>query len=219
MDLKKLVWVLAALAMVVVVAGCGSAEQTSSQKPSEPKDVKKEEPREPKMSKEAKNTQVAPKKGKEKVATNTSEPDVPKNTDLKLTVPKMERIRNDTIPTTVGTDEVALRDHAGIHLEGTGFPWEDQANVYIAGHRLGYPGTPSDLAFNDLNVLKKGDKIFLEDANGKKYTYEVFRKFVAGPYAVQVTAPPKGENVVSLQSCTLPDYSQRLIVRGKLTSS
>ena len=219
MVLRRLIWVVAALAMVVVVAGCGSAEQTSSSQPSEQKEVKKEQPKEPRMSKEAKKAQVAPKQGKEKVETNASNPEVPKNTDLKLTVPKMARIQNDTIPTTTGTDEVALRNFAGIHLKGTGFPWEEQANVYIAGHRLGFPGTQSDLAFDDLNVLENGDKIYLTDANGKKYTYEVFRKFVAGPYAVQVTAPPKGENVVSLQTCTLPDYSNRLIVRGKLVSS
>ena len=28
--------------------------------------------------------------------------------------------------------------------------------------------------------------------------------------------PVKGKNMVSLQTCTLPDYSHRLIVRGEL---
>jgi sortase A len=26
------------------------------------------------------------------------------------------------------------------HIKHTGFPWEEEANVYIAGHRLGYEG-------------------------------------------------------------------------------
>src|SRR3712207_8448225 len=42
--------------------------------------------------------------------------------------------------------------------EGTGFPWEQEANVYLAGHRLGYPGYPSFLAFYDIDNLKEGDR-------------------------------------------------------------
>ena len=59
-----------------------------------------------------------------------------------------------------------LGNHAAIHLAGTGFPWEDEANVYMAGHRLGYPRTPSFLAFFDLNKLEQGDEIYVTDANG-----------------------------------------------------
>src|ERR687885_849768 len=67
----------------------------------------------------------------------------PEDKTLELTVPAMARIENDDIPYAAGTDEEALKTHAAIHLEGTGFPWDDEANVYIAGHRLGYPGTES----------------------------------------------------------------------------
>src|SRR5215216_2416435 len=52
--------------------------------------------------------------------------------------------------------------------------------------------------------------------NCTRYTYEVFREFVAQPYEVHVTQPIPGKSVVSLQSCTLPDYSKRLIVQAEL---
>jgi sortase A len=88
--------------------------------------------------------------------------------------------------------------------------------VYIAGHRVGYPGTKSNLVFWDLDKLKKGDEILLTDADGKRYTYKVFDKFVVDPSAVRVLRPVPGRSVVSLQTCTLPDYSRRLVVQGEL---
>jgi sortase A len=102
-----------------------------------------------------------------------------------------------------------------VHLRGTGHPWEREANVYIAGHRLGYPGTDSFLAFWDLNRVENGDKIFLTDADGKRYVYKVFREFVVAPTQVSVTRPLEGRNIVTLQTCTLPDYSRRLIVQAE----
>jgi sortase A len=105
-----------------------------------------------------------------------------------------------------------------VHVRGTGFPWQDEANVYIAGHRVGYPGTKSNLVFWDLNRLEKGAEIFLTDADGTRYTYEVFKKQVISPNTVSILKPTKGKNIVSLQTCTLPDYSQRLIVQGELKS-
>ena len=86
----------------------------------------------------------------------------------------MDQIENDAIPYTAGDDETALRENAAIHLDGTGFPWEEEANVYIAGHRLGFPNTNSFLAFWDLDVLENGDEIIVTDANDREYTYEVF---------------------------------------------
>ena len=75
----------------------------------------------------------------------------PSDKTLELTVPAMARIENDEVPYATGTDEEALKTNAAIHLEGTGFPWDNVANVYIAGHRLGYPSTESWLTFWDLN--------------------------------------------------------------------
>ncbi len=140
---------------------------------------------------------------------------VPEDKTLTLTVPKMNQIQGVEIPTTVGTDEELLSSHAAIHLEGTGFPWEEEANVYIAGHRLGYPNTQSFLAFFDLDKLEEGDEVFLTDANGEEYVYRVFKKFVVNPTDVFVTRPIEGRNILTLQTCTLPDYSQRLIVQAE----
>lgn len=140
----------------------------------------------------------------------------PEDKTLKLTVPKMERLKNAAIPNTSGADETKLKDYAGIHLEGTGFPWQDGANTYIAGHRLGYPSTKSFLAFYDQDKLKKGDKIFVTNSEGDKYTYRVFKSFVVDPSELWVTEPVKGKSILTLQTCTLPDYSQRIITRAEL---
>jgi sortase A len=131
----------------------------------------------------------------------------------------MERINNSPIPDTYGDDEESLKNFAGIHLEGTGFPWQKEANVYVAGHRLGYPNTPSFLAFWDLDNVAEGDDIYVTDANGRDYTYEVFQVLEVGPTDLFVTEPQEGKNILTLQSCTLPDYANRLIVQAELKDS
>ena len=134
---------------------------------------------------------------------------------LRMTIPKMAQIRNDKIPYSVSDDDKAFRKHAAVHLRGTGNPWDRQANVYIAGHRLGFPGTDSWLSFWDLNVLDKGDRVFIIDSAGKRYVYKVFKTFIVNPDELSVTRPLEGRNIVSLQTCTLPDYSKRLIVQAE----
>jgi sortase A len=141
----------------------------------------------------------------------------PESKLLKLTVPDMKRV--DSVPVYDAPRsgyEKALHDGL-VHVRGTQFPWQKEANVYIGGHRVGYPGTKSNLVFWDLNKLEKGDKIFLTDVDGTRYTYEVFKKRVISPDKVSIFKPIKGKNIVSLQTCTLPDYSHRLIVQAELT--
>jgi sortase A len=150
---------------------------------------------------------------------NTTSSTGPRDKTLELTVPAMSRIENDDIPYAAGTDEEALKTHAAIHLQGTGFPWDDEANVYIAGHRLGYPNTQSWLTFWDLNEVAVGDKIYVTDANGTKYTYTVFKTFIVNPSDTHVTETEPGKNILTLQTCTLPDYKQRLIVQSELTDT
>ncbi len=135
---------------------------------------------------------------------------------LTVTVPKMARVENDIVPDVAGDNEEALGENAAIHLKGTGFPWEEEANVYLAGHRLGYPNTESFLAFWDLDVLEDGDEVLLEDADGRRYTYRVFEEFIVDPTDTYVTEPVEGKNILTLQTYTLPDYSQRLIVQAEL---
>jgi sortase A len=128
----------------------------------------------------------------------------------------MARVRDDAVPYAVAGDEDALRRSAAIHLKGTGFPWRRGANVYIAGHRLGYPRTESWLTFWDLDDVGRGDGVFLTDADGTRYAYRVYKTFVVDPDDSWVTKPVPGKSVLTLQTCTLPDYEQRLIVRAEL---
>ncbi|CAA9469084.1 MAG: peptidase C60, sortase A and B [uncultured Rubrobacteraceae bacterium] len=143
----------------------------------------------------------------------------PEDKTLKLTVPAMSRIEDDEIPSTTGGDEAKLKEYAAIHLEGTGFPWQDEANVYIAGHRLGFPNTESWLTFWDMDRVETGDEIFVTDAEGTEYTYKVFKEFTVGPSDTSVTKTKPGENILTLQTCTLPDYSQRLVIQAELTDT
>jgi sortase A len=139
----------------------------------------------------------------------------PKEETMKLTVPRMQRVNNIPVYTGTANDKAALRNGT-LHLKNTGFPWEEEANVYIAGHRLGYPNTESFLVFWDLNKLKSGDKVVLKDTQDRNYVYRVFKEFVVPPDEKSVMEPVAGKNIVSLQTCTLPDYSKRLIVQAEL---
>ena len=151
---------------------------------------------------------------------STQQPDIggPEDKTLTLTIPKMSHVENASVPYTSGDDEPALKEHAAIHLEGTGFPWQPEANVYLAGHRIGYPGYSSFLAFYDLDKLENGDEVMVTDANDTTYTYRVFKTFVADPSDLSVTETVPGRNVVTLQTCTLPDYAQRLMVQAELVN-
>jgi sortase A len=228
---RNLVLIVAALAIVVALAACSSSGQSSGDKGQAPQkkaseeqakkqveeQAEKQEPPK-KMTDEARSKQVAPtKKGVEGgpgEVPNRVEP--PEKHRLKLTVPAMKRIEDDPIPTGMGTDETLFRDYAAVHLASSGMPWKETANVYIAGHRIGFPGTRSNLAFYDLEDLKKGDKVYLEDADGRKYTYEVYEKLVVEAANLSVIQPVEGKNIVSLQTCTLPDYTKRVIYRAEL---
>ena len=136
------------------------------------------------------------------------------NTTMELAVPKMD-LEGVEVRSTPVSDSSAL-DTGTQHVEGTGFPWEQGTNTYIAGHRIGYPGTGSYLVFYDLDALENGDEVILTDADGTKYTYAVFTSFTVGPSDYGVTEPVPGKSVVSLQTCTLPDYSERFIVQAEL---
>jgi sortase A len=150
----------------------------------------------------------------EKNAKSPGQVSGPEDKTLLLSIPKME-IFEALVPDAAGNDEDKLRDYVAIHLEDTGFPWETGTNVYIAGHRLGYPDTASFLAFYDLDALEEGDEVTLLDADGARYAYTVFKKSVVSPTDLSVTQPVEGKDVLTLQTCTLPDYSQRLIVQAE----
>lgn len=72
---------------------------------------------------------------------------------MTLSVPKMERVDDIPVYTGAAGDKKKL-DSGTLHLGNTGFPWYREANVYIAGHRLGYPRTDSFLVFYDLTKMR-----------------------------------------------------------------
>lgn len=123
----------------------------------------------------------------------------PADTTMSLEVPAIGL----SAPVYEGTGEDSLSAGTG-HLSGTGYPWIAGSNTYIAGHRVGYPGTASDYVFWDLPSLVIGDEVFLTDANGKTYTYAVSEILEVPITDLSVTAPV-GRDVVSLQTC-IEDY-------------
>ncbi len=119
------------------------------------------------------------------------------------------------VPVIDGATEAAL-EQGVIHLPQTPMPWEarDQKNVYLAGHRLGFPNTGSRLVFYNLDKLSRGDTVILKDSLGEPYEYRVSEVFVVEPDADWVVDPVRGRDMVTLQTCTFPDLLNRLIVRA-----
>jgi sortase A len=240
MRVKSLVMFLAALALIISLAACGGsqpasdsgggnnggggdggqaeqAQQADAEGYREQQQQQNQQEAPKKMTKEAKDEQVAPAAGKEGSAEEGEfRVPPPKDKTLKLTVPKMAEIKNDTVPSGRGTDEALFHDYAAVRLQYTGFPWHKEANVYIAGHRIGFPGTASDLAFYDLEDLAEGDEVYVEDAEGRQYTYVVFKKMIVEPTDLAVLKRVPGKNILSLQTCTLPDYTDWVIYQAEL---
>ena len=103
------------------------------------------------------------------------------------------------------------------HVPETSLPWSNtpQRNVYLAGHRLGWPGTGSYLVFYNLNQLGPGDEVLLRDRAGTRYTYRVTEVFVAEPDDSWVMGQVRGRDMVTLQTCTpIPTFEKRLVVRA-----
>jgi sortase A len=113
-----------------------------------------------------------------------------------LTIPKLGLY---DIPVLEGTSEAVLSQGVG-HVPGTGYPWVAGSNTYIAGHRLGYPGTISDHVLWELPSLAIGDQDILEDSLGQSYTHQVSEVLEGSPADLSVTGSV-GRDVVSLQTC------------------
>lgn len=150
----------------------------------------------------------------------------PEDTTLALTIPKAEDVENVTVP-SVEADEIdeedpynELANNVAVHLDGTGFPWQEEANIYLVGHSLGFEGTPSRLALWDLIDLEEDDPIYLTDADGRRYTYRVYSAQVAEEDDLDPFETIEGKNILSIQSFTLEDtrldeearYSDRMWV-------
>ena len=138
--------------------------------------------------------------------------DLPDGAVMGLTI-KAIGLRN--VPVFDSVKERALARGVGHHPE-TSMPWSNssQGNVYLAGHRLGYPGTASHLVFYRLGELKPGNEIILKDRDGDRYRYRVSEGFRAGPEDSWVTGEIPNRNMLTLQTCIGPNWERRLIVRA-----
>ena len=122
---------------------------------------------------------------------------VPATNDLWMTIPKLGLYDNYVS----NSNAHSALDYGAAKRVDTGFPWQNDANTYISAHRLGWPGTASDHQFYNLPLLAYGDKIYLYDANGTTYTYEVTEIFEVLPSETWVTKSDPGRDMVSLQTC------------------
>ncbi len=173
-------------------------------------------------AKEAAEKRAAEERAASREADAAPQAAVPPDSTMYLTIPA---IGLQDVLVQDGTSEPILTAGVG-HVPGTGFPWVEGSNTYIAGHRLGYPGTGSDLVFWDLPSLVAGDEIILEDSLGQTYTYYVTEVLEVSPYDLSVTAPTGGD-IVSLQTCIEdygdywtagPNWLARYIVRAEKAS-
>ncbi len=116
----------------------------------------------------------------------------------------------------MGTDSQQALDNGVVHVPETSLPWtrSPHRNVYLAGHRLGWTGTGSRLIFYNLNKLQRGDEVVLKDRQDRRYRYRVSDVFVVGFDDRWVMGQVRGRDMVTLQTCTGPNFSQRLIVRA-----
>jgi sortase A len=135
---------------------------------------------------------------------------------MKITVPRLG-LKDVAVPT--GSRQSELDREGILHLRGSGLPWIAGSNTFITGHALGFPRTRVPYAFYKLDEMRPGDEIFIDDAEGRRYTFRVYDLLTVEPDDYWVTYPVEGITVVSLQSCTpIPTFENRLVVRGELVS-
>ncbi|MGH3144636.1 MAG: sortase [Rubrobacter sp.] len=144
--------------------------------------------------------EAAEKEQASKPAKPAEPPDPPTN-DLWMSIPALGLYDNYVS----NSNDPAALDVGAAKTAQSAFPWQDNANTYISAHRLGYPGTASDHQFYNLPLLAEGDVIYLGDANGTTYTYEVTGFKEVTPDQTWITGPQAGRDMVSLQTC-IEDY-------------
>jgi len=135
---------------------------------------------------------------------------------VSLTVPRLG-LKDVAVPT--GSRQTELDRQGIMHLEGTGVPWQEGSNTFIVGHALGFLRTRVPYAFYELEKMRPGDKIIVEDPTGERYVFRVYDRMTVQPTDYWVTYPEDGSTIISLQTCTpVPTFENRLVVRGELVS-
>jgi len=135
---------------------------------------------------------------------------------MKITVPRLG-LKDVAVPT--GSKQAELDREGILRVRGSGLPWIAGSNTFITGHALGFPRTRVPYVFYKLGKMKPGDEIFVEDKEGRRYTFRVYDLMTVEPNDFWTTYPVEGSTVISLQGCTpIPTFENRLVVRGELVS-
>ena len=115
------------------------------------------------------------------------------------------------LPILHGTSDAVLLRGVG-HLQGTSLPvGGDSQHSVLTAHR----GLASAELFSDLDRVKVGDTFMIE-VFGEVLSYRVFDTRVVDPKDTESLFPRKGEDLVTLVTCTpLGINSHRILVTGE----
>lgn len=123
-----------------------------------------------------------------------------------LSIPKIDQ----ELAIYHGAGKTALEKGVG-HIEGTSLPIGGKnTHAVLSAHR----GLPGAKLFTDLDRMKIGDRFYITVLN-KKLAYEVDQIVTVLPYEQEELAIEKGEDLVTLVTCTpYAVNTHRLLVRG-----
>ncbi|HVS78819.1 MAG TPA: class D sortase, partial [Candidatus Saccharimonadales bacterium] len=147
--------------------------------------------------------------------------DAPVSQDPEVIIPKI----NVEIPVVYGVNtindnavETAL-ENGVVHYADTADPGQD-GNAVIVGHSSNnlFNAGKYKFAFVLLHDLVPGDTFYLQK-DGKRYTYQVYKKEIVSPTDVSVLGPTNKLATASLITCDPPGTStNRLVVIGEQIS-
>ncbi|VGR90235.1 sortase family protein [Streptococcus pyogenes] len=124
-----------------------------------------------------------------------------------VTIPKI----NQDLPIYAGSGEENLQRGVG-HLEGTSLPVGGAStHAVLTAHR----GLPTARLFTDLDMMRRGDRFYIEHLGGK-LAYQVDSIKVITPDRLDELSLVPDKDYVTLLTCTpYMINSHRLLVRGK----
>lgn len=121
---------------------------------------------------------------------------------------------------TINDDAIETALERGVvHYADTAVPGQD-GNVVIVGHSSNNIFNPGKykFAFVLLSRLENGDTFYLQK-DGKRFTYQVYKKEIVKPTDVSVLQPTEKEATATLITCDPPGTStNRLVVIGEQIS-
>lgn len=135
----------------------------------------------------------------------------PDKTEERIVIPKLG------VNIAYGKGKAALDRGAEWRAPNSGNP-ADGGNFVIAAHRFSIQPTPfatiEKSPFYHIDKLDTGDKI-LVDYQGKRYGYEVFKKFTVKPTQIEIEAHTTNPTL-TLYSCELEGSNgDRLVIEAK----